>query len=421
MKAVVTDASVSRFEPRRKPRVDPMRILVISPELPYPPSWGFSIRVSRVLALLARRHAVSLLSYTSDSDRSKVDALAATCEAVHVVRDNPASGPKRLGQLASLLSPASFQGRYLYTDAMQRALDELCAKQRFDIIQVEGSPMATFRFDPRAKLVIVEHDIVYELLRRIAGAERSLVRRIYNAAEARKYQREEIARLNAAAACVLTSSREVPIVRQAGVTGPVLVAPNGVDVDYFQPSAAPPDSETLVMTGLMRTRPNIDAAVYFVEQVFPAILARRPRAKLFVVGGDPPADVLRLAGTNVVVTGTVPDVRPFVHKAAVVVVPMRMGGGTRLKVLEGLAMEKPMVSTTLGCEGIDVQHEQHLLIADEPPAFAAAVLRLMDDQASGVELARRGYALVQERYRWETITDRLEQLYEELVSTRQPA
>jgi glycosyltransferase involved in cell wall biosynthesis len=236
-----------------------MRILIVSPELPYPPAWGFSIRVSQVLSLLAQRHSVTLLTYAKPGDGANVDALARMCNAVHTVLTGDAlSNRKRRAQLMSLFSRRSFQGRYLYSNAMQRKLDELCAGPAFDIIQVESSQMMTFSFDPRSAVVVVEHDIVYELLNRIAMAERSFLRRVYNSAEARKYKREEIDRWNKAAAVVVTSMREVPIVRGAGVTSPILTAANGVDVEYFAPADVAHDPDTLVMTGLMRTRPNID-------------------------------------------------------------------------------------------------------------------------------------------------------------------
>jgi hypothetical protein len=196
-----------------------MRILIVSPELPYPPSWGFSIRVSQLLSLLAERHFVTLLTYAKSGDDAKVDALARMCGAVHAVDAGDApSIRKRLAQLTSLLSPRSFQGSYLYSNAMQRKLDELCAGPAFDIIQIETSQMMTFSFDPRSAVVVQAHDVVYELLGRIAMAERSFLRRAYNSAEARKYKREEIDRWRRAAAVVVTSTREVPIVRESGVT-----------------------------------------------------------------------------------------------------------------------------------------------------------------------------------------------------------
>ena len=397
-----------------------MRILFVTPELPFPPTWGYSIRISKFLSLLARRHSVLLLTYAADGDDEKIRALEAMGLEVHPVRggDNRSTG-KRVAQFASLFSGRSYQGRYLYSDAMQRTLNELCAGQPFDIIQVETSQMVTFAFDSRSPLVIDEHDIVFELLGRIAETERSLFRRVYNLSERRKYQREEIERWRRASACVVTSAREVPVVHGAGITAPVLAAPNGVDIEYFATSEIVPDADTLVMTGLMRTRPNIDAAVYFVKDIFPKILAARPSARIYIVGGDPPDEVTRLANANVVITGGVPDVRPFVHKASVVVVPLRMGGGTRLKVLEGLSMKKAMVSTSIGCEGIDVKNEEHLLIADQAENFARAVLRLMSDPAGGATLANRGFALVERQYRWEMVIEHLELLYAQLIAARQ--
>lgn len=391
-----------------------MRILFLAHTLPYPPTWGFGIRVYQFLRLLARRHDVSILAYASGDDEGKIAALSAFCARVQVVPGGPSGGgAKRAAQFTSLFRAASYQSRYLHSDAMARALAALCAGEPFDVIQVESSQLAAvFDFDPRSRVVLDEHDIVYELLHRMYQTERSPLRRWYNWREFHKFKREEIAVWRRLSAVVTTSPREVPIIEQAAPSTPVLSAPNGVDVDYFQPSTVAPDADAIVMTGLMKTRPNIDAAVFFVSEVLPRILAAHPALVFYVVGGDPPDEVRRLASDHVVVTGSVDDVRPFVHRAAVFVVPMRMGGGTRLKVLEGLAMKKPMVSTSLGCEGIDVAHGEDLLVADEPAAFADAVLQLLDDRAFGARLAEHGHAVVHRSYRWEAVADRLEQFYE---------
>ena len=172
------------------------------------------------------------------------------------------------------------------------------------------------------------------------------------------------------------------------------------------------------MTGLMKYRPNVDGATFFVREILPRILRVRPAAIFYVVGGEPAPEVLRLAGPNVVVTGGVDDVRPYVHKAAVFVVPLRVGSGTRLKVLEGLSMGKPMVSTALGCEGIDVTDGEHLLVADQAAPFADAVLALMDDPARSRRLAEGGRALMLAQYRWETAGAALEAFYDRLVAAR---
>jgi glycosyltransferase involved in cell wall biosynthesis len=214
----------------------------------------------------------------------------------------------------------------------------------------------------------------------------------------------------------MTSQREVEILHALSPATPATVVPNAVDTDFFTPAAAPVDPDAIVFTGLMKYRPNVDAAIFFVRDILPRILAKRPTAVFYLVGGEAPPAVTRLASAHVVVTGSVDDVRPYVHRAAVFAVPLRMGSGTRLKVLEGLSMGKPMVSTSLGCEGIDLAHGKHLLIANEAETFADAVVELMANPEMAGRLGVEGRDLMLRRYRWETATEELEGFYRQLLS-----
>jgi len=395
-----------------------MRILIVSPVLPYPQTSGFTIRVFQFLTLLGRRHEVSLLAYGQPGEADKVTALQKLCAQVDVVPPRTAStSGKRFAQLASTLSWRSYQTTTHYSPQMQDRLDQLSRRHAFDVIQLETSPLAGFRFSPDSTVALVEHDIIFELLYRMYKAERSPVRRLYNRLEYAKFRRDEIASWRRVDGCIATSSREVPIIRRHAPGVPIMVAPNGVDGSYFAPSDGRVDENTIVMTGFMKTRPNIDGALYFVNAILPLVLQSKPAANFYIVGGSPPEEIRRLASPQVVVTGEVPDVRPYVHKAAVVVVPLRMGGGTRLKILEGLSMEKAMVSTTIGAEGIDVKHREHLLIADEPAAFADAVVHLLSNPAAGGTLARAGRELVDRTYQWSAVVDRVETFYSELVQS----
>ncbi len=200
---------------------------------------------------------------------------------------------------------------------------------------------------------------------------------------------------------------------------PTHVAPNGVDIEYFQPSPKPVDPNSLVFTGLISYRPNTDAVLFFVHEVLPHIVKARPEAVFSIVGMGPPDEILRLASPNVKVTGEVPDVRPYIQNASIFVVPLRMGSGTRLKVLEGLAMGKPMVSTRLGCEGIEVRDGEHLLMEDDPQAFAQAVVRLMEDRELSARLGTAGRALVEQNYSWESIVQTMQQFHLQLLQKRQ--
>ena len=195
----------------------------------------------------------------------------------------------------------------------------------------------------------------------------------------------------------------------------VEVVSNGVDLDYFKPGDAE-DEMSLVFTGSMDWHPNEDAVLYFCHHVLPLIRTEFPEIKFCIVGSNPSERVLglqRLEG--VVVTGSVEDVRPYISNAAVYVVPLRVGGGTRLKILQALAMRKAVVSTSIGCEGLDLQPEEHLLVADEPQQFAESTIRLVRDRSLRNRLSESGGALVREKYSWDVIVETLDLAYRRLI------
>jgi glycosyltransferase involved in cell wall biosynthesis len=300
---------------------------------------------------------------------------------------------------------------------MQARLTQVLREGAYDFVQVESSAMASFDFGS-TPIVLDEHNLEYELLRRSNAVESSRIRRAFAATESRKVEREEVSTWNRVTGCVLTSEREEAIVKRAAPRVATAVVPNGVALDYFRPSASEVTPGSVVFTGLMTYRPNADGVSYFIRRIFPAIRASRADAVFTAVGWGLPDDVRPLLGGGVFHTGRVDDIRPYLAKASVVVVPLRIGSGTRLKVLEALAMAKPVVSTTVGCEGIDVSHGEHLLIADDPADFAAAVTSLLEDPAEAASLGRRGRALVESRYGWERSVAELERFHRSLFESR---
>lgn len=398
-----------------------LRVLVVSPCLPYPPIWGSGVRVLQLLRHLAKRHRLSLLTYAWPSDGPNIAAVQELGVSVYSVPAPRSQGRgRRQAQFMSLFSSASYQWRGLRSETMQDAIDRLLDKERFDLIQVETSQMCGFDFASSAVVLLDEHNIEYELLSRMYHSERSPVRKLYSGMEYLKFRREEQRAWGRVAGCILTSEREEAIFRRSVPTKPVAVVPNGVDVEEFCSAAKASDDANIVFTGMMRYRPNVDGVLYFVHEVLPRIRRVRSDVTFSIVGANEPKEVRRLAGPHVVVTGWVPDVRPYVERAAVFAVPLRMGGGTRLKVLEGLAMGKAMVSTTLGCEGIKVRDGQHLLIADEPSAFAEAVLRLLDDRSLAAALGENGRNLAESEYSWASVAQQLEAFYSEVLGGVQP-
>jgi glycosyltransferase involved in cell wall biosynthesis len=213
---------------------------------------------------------------------------------------------------------------------------------------------------------------------------------------------------------VAVSAADRAALQSLGAATPITVVSNGIDLAYYQPRVlASPPTPTIVFTGKMDYRPNIDAVLWFAHQVLPRILAQAPAARFQIVGMNPHArlDVLR-DNPAIEITGGVADTRPYLQQAAVYVIPMRVGGGTRFKALEAMACAAPIVSTTLGVEGIDIRNGQEMLLADTPEEFAIAVLRVLADSAgSGVlrrQLGAQGRRFVETHYAWETIIPQLE-------------
>lgn len=393
------------------------RILVISPWLPEPPFWGSAIRLRELVRGLSKNHDVTLVSYARPWEEDNLPAVRALCESVHAVKANWAEGPDRLGRLKSLLSPEPHAFRRLAGTDMQATVDRLLRGGGYDLVQMESSQLSGLDLSKAPATVLDEHNIEYELVGRSLRFERSLPRKVFGLLEYVKMRRAERRAWTAFDGCVVTSEREIPEVRSVGGDRPIAAVPNGVDLGHFAPQQGVPTAG-LVFTGLMRYRPNIDAVTYFVREVLPLIHRSRPDVTLTIVGWGTNDEVRALLGPRVIATDRVPDVRPYIAGAAVVVAPIRMAGGTRLKVLEALAMARPLVSTSQACEGLDLVDGRHLLIADDPGRFADQVLRVLADQAYGEQLGEAGRGRVAARYGWDSSTRMLEDLHQRVLATK---
>jgi len=264
--------------------------------------------------------------------------------------------------------------------------------------------------------VLDEHNVDYETYARMREGTSSPLRKGFYRLEETRVRRYEQDAWRRASACVLTSAREEEMVREAAPSTLSAVVPNGVDTEYFRPGNGAVEPGTIVFNGILDYRPNLEAAQFLVEEVLPLVRERHPEAKATIVGRGGPEELKLFARPNVEATGEVPDVRPYLERAAVVAVPIRAGSGTRFKVVEGLALARPMVSTAVGCEGIGVRHEEHLLVAETAPAFAEAIIRLLDDEALGERLGRAGRELVEDEFSWDRAGERLEAVYDRVLA-----
>jgi sugar transferase (PEP-CTERM/EpsH1 system associated) len=396
------------------------RILFLTLAVPYPPTSGASTRNYHLLGHLAARHEVHLLTLSGvEDDDESLHRLRRVCAGVTTVRaDHGDLIRKRLRQLASLPSRTPFAVATIGTRSLHTAFRDLLRTFKPSLIHVEGSPLAQLPFRCGTPLALDEHNIDYELAVRMAVAERSPVRKVFHRAEAWKLRRSETSAWREFDGVSFTSERERQVALRIAPLTPMVAIPNGVDLEYFAPQPVEREPDAIVFTGIQSYRPNSDAVQFFHSRVMPRVLAERPLAHLYVVGQQPPAEVSRLTGPKLTVTGKVADVRPYLARASVVVAPLRMGGGTRLKILEALAMGKAVVSTTVGCEGLAVRHGEHLLVADDPAEFAAHVARLCADPDLAMKLGARGRAVAIERYGWSGIAATLDRFHDELLVRR---
>jgi glycosyltransferase involved in cell wall biosynthesis len=407
--------------------VERLNILCVSQMPASPPQFGAQARVHGLMSELARRHnltAAMLVDDEFDADECR-RAMQAYCREV-VLFSNPCGQEgysKRLLQLRSLSSTRSFERLRVTLPGLQQTLDRVLRAKRFDIVNLEFPYLGHYdlRQAPPGervpRLIVDSHEIAYDLARQFARSGGNLGRRIYAGVNWRKLRREELGIYHDADGVYLCSTADerrlldqVPTVRTA-------VIPNAADVEYYQPRATDPpsDGRTVLYFGLLSTIPNIDAVLHFVQNIWPRIVEANPEARCKIIGGRPPPSVMALTGPRVELTGFVSDLRPHLAASAAVVVPLRLGGGTRLKIVEAMAMGKAIVSTTLGAEGIEVISGRDILIEDEPASFADAVSRLLAEPELAARIGESARKLAVEKYAWSGAARALEGFYRRVL------
>jgi glycosyltransferase involved in cell wall biosynthesis len=366
-------------------------------------------------------HALSLLTFAAPNTLPHGSPLQRVCRRVVTVPP-----PKRSpwNRLIGLISGAPDLAGRLRSPHFERALIEVLHDDRPDVVQIEGLELAGClaairTAAPSARIVFDAHNAEHVLQQRALETDLRRASRwpaaAYSALQVPRLARLEASIARAADAVVCVSDEDATALRRLDARLAPVVVPNGIDVSDFanvKPPAVAPEAEVLVFTGKMDYRPNVDAALWFADEILPGVRLTRPKAEFHVVGQQPVPALLRLNGRNgVVVTGRVPDTRPHIAGAAVYVAPLRMGGGTRFKLLEAFALGSPCVSTRVGAEGFDVESGRELLLADTPRDFVAAVLQLLSDRGRASRLARAAQLFVRAHYDWSAILPRLAEVY----------
>jgi sugar transferase (PEP-CTERM/EpsH1 system associated) len=397
-----------------------MKILFLSSWFPYPPDNGSRIRIFNLIKQLSEEHDITLLSFSCDGEvaEDRLQAMQRYCsmvQAVPLASFRPSSFRSILGLFSS--RPRSFVDTY--SRRMQRLVEQTEKEQDFSVViasQIVTAPyVATLGSVPR----------IFEEVELTKPGEKYACqdhagRRLRYGLMWWKTRRFTAHLLHQFDGCTVVSQQErANVLSIAPNCRRVVEVPNGVDLDWYKGDFGAPEPGMLVFPGALTYSANFDAMAFFLHQVFPLVKARWPEVILHITGKTDGVPVDRLPlDERVILTGYLDDVRPTVAQSWACVVPLRIGGGTRLKILEAMALGTPVVSTTKGAEGLDVTSGENILIADEPAEFADAVLCLLGDEPLRQKLAANGRRLVEGRYSWETCAQKLEQLLYQVVEQR---
>ncbi len=399
-----------------------MNVLFVTYGLPYPPDRGPRIRDSFLIKSVSRRHDVLLLSLLDSPEQMRyLSQMERHCRLVDAIVARPRSPAEHIrGVLRGVLSGRPPATHPFFYEEMAAKIREVTTRRNVDIVQIEHSFLAPYvdalPRGSKCKAVLDFHNVGLGQYRRMIGLNTRPAQKLgfvlkwllmlgWESAYAQRFDH-----------CLVVSQQERELLQTSRPNLPISVIENGVDTTVCKPLPEASVGNVLLLVGTIGYPPNRDAVLYFCQRILPLIQRRIPDVKLYVVGHAPTSEIQGLAvRKNVVVTGSVPDIVPYYQQARLTVVPLRGGGGTRLKILESMAFGRPVVSTSLGCEGLAVVDGEHVMIADSPSEFAERVIQLLEDRGLRAQICENAVQLVQTRYDWSIISQKLMDVYAALL------
>jgi sugar transferase (PEP-CTERM/EpsH1 system associated) len=402
-----------------------LRILWLKTELLHPVDKGGKIRTYQMLKELKRDHHVTYM--TLDEASADSDARERAEEYCHELICIPHRQRQKfttgfyLELAQNLVSPLPYAIVKYRSAEMQRKVNELTQTNRYDVVICDFlAPAVNVPPGLSCPTVLFQHNVEAMIWQRHYEVQNNPIKKAYLYGQWRKMRAFEAAACRRFDHVVAVSREDSELMQRAYNVSAVDDVPTGVDTTFFRPSDTEHcEAHNLVFTGSMDWLPNEDAIRYFTEQIMPLVKQQLPDVTLTVVGRNPYPALVELSKRDsaIIVTGRVDDVRPYMERAAAYIVPLRIGGGTRLKIYEAMAMEKPIVSTTVGAEGLPVRDGVELLLADLPQAFAAAVVRVLTDKVFADRLGGCSAKLVREQFGWDRVARRFSQICEQVTIT----
>ncbi|HEX4885202.1 MAG TPA: TIGR03087 family PEP-CTERM/XrtA system glycosyltransferase [Casimicrobiaceae bacterium] len=392
-----------------------MKILYVCHRFPFPPKRGGKIRPFNMIRHFAREHEVTVCSLVrSDAEAREGEGLAAHCKRFEMVRVHaPAQMLRMVARLPTSV-PSSFG--YFHAPELARRIREAVARERFDLAFVHCSSVARYVEDVDVPKILDFGDMDSQKWREYAQSKTFPLSWGYGL-EAWKLEREEARLARRFDFCTATTRAEWQTLDGLRTGTPTDWFPNGVDSDYFAPSQAPYDVDRIAFVGRMDYYPNQECMFRFCAEVMPILRARRPSLTLAIVGADPTPAVRRLGDQpGVIVTGSVPDVRPYLHESALMVAPLNIARGTQNKILEAMAAGVPVVTSSVAAGGVDASAPEHFLVADTPQAYADAIVRVLEHPHERARLAQAGRARMLSHHAWTRSMARLDGIVERCLA-----
>jgi glycosyltransferase involved in cell wall biosynthesis len=398
--------------------------LFVSPEIPYPPIGGHYLRTYNVLKLLSENHRIFFIGFVKDKEELEFKKdFKKLCESFDVffIQEDDFSFRFWLKVIRNLLSPYPYIKHKYYNKNASRRIREILSEGQIDLVHLDMLPMSTYYSDLNSTpTILTNHNVESVRLHRWIQVEKNIFIKsflAYQYIKLRSYEKKMCPKFDK---CVTVSSEDEKVLKKLCKSDNFAVIPNGVDIEYFKPLEGPIVPNRLIWVGGMSGPYNSDAVDYFLDEILPLIRAKKPEVEVDFVGGYPTKKLKQqeLKNSHIKLHGFVDDTRPLVQKAAVFIAPIRSGSGTKIKVLNAMSLAKPVVTTSVGAEGISVEADKNIIIADDPKVFAEKTIYLLNNQHIANEMGMAGRKIIEKYYDWNVIKENMEQLYNEVKLLR---
>jgi len=373
------------------------------------------MRTYNILTQLAKRNEVHFLScFLTDEEEKKFDQIKKICVSARGFRLNLTRSRLHMfiALVKNIFSPRPFVAEKYFCNEMVLEIKRILKHEDIDVVHIDILPMMIYAplFKGYPK-VLVEHNVESLLQEKRVKFARNPFSRLFWHMQFKKLSAFEREQIGSVTCCAAVSFQEKELLSEMNNKARIEIVPNGVDTHYFQPNAVV-QNDSLVFVGGLNWFPNSDGMSFFIEKIYPVIAKLLGCIKVIVIGKT--NNKFKYSGM-IEQVGFVDDVRPYVNSSKVFIVPLRIGGGTRLKILDAMAMGKAIVSTSIGCEGIEAINNRHIIIEDDPLKFANAVIELLRDDRKRKTIGENARKLAEEKYDWEIIGRKMNEIYETII------